>query len=405
VTTATDYLDGFQYQQEHLQFFPTAEGYAKDTFFDDEHHFNYVYQYKDHLGNVRVSYGWDPYEEEVKILEENNYYPYGLKHRNYNMTVEDYKVLFPSGIGIEAVDSRPYNYKYNGKEWQEDLGLNWYDYGARNYDAALGRWMSIDPMAEKYKMWSPYDYCINNPVFFVDPDGMRINPASQKEWNRQRQKILDERQKIYEEMDNIFAESFKKGWDDKKINAEIGDLQDRATSLSATLYNLSVLEFSDQVYRLDSSAGEEGGTTYDPKTGEIVFSFQTTANFVHEITHGGQFENGELAFDKNTGKGLAMDLFDEMASYKAQYAFDKSSVSGLTSSSSVNNFADITFSWVKDITKSDGSKIYSGIGILPANINSTREELIKAYPNAAKILATTTPNFTFGSSPSVYSKH
>lgn len=64
-----------------------------------------------------------------------------------------------------------YQYKYNGFEYQDELGLGWYDYGARNYDPALGRWMNIDPLAGKWNSYSPYNYTLNNPVNFIDPNG------------------------------------------------------------------------------------------------------------------------------------------------------------------------------------------------------------------------------------------
>ncbi|MCX8532073.1 RHS repeat-associated core domain-containing protein [Chryseobacterium luquanense] len=179
----TDYLDGFQYDNKNgfsvltpvLKFVPTSEGY-----FDFEKN-QYIYNYVDHLGNVRIGYSdsngdnfiqprdlsvqhcedmgdgniacfndWVPGE----VVEVNNYYPFGLMHNYAGTTLNNYQ------------------YKYNGKELQE-TGM--YDYGARMYMPDIGRWGVIDPLAEKYRRWTPYNYVMNNPIRFIDPDGMRAS--------------------------------------------------------------------------------------------------------------------------------------------------------------------------------------------------------------------------------------
>jgi RHS repeat-associated protein len=149
----TEYLDGFQYEiiansgDPLLKFVPTAEGYYN---FENN---KYIYSYTDHLGNIRLSYS-KSLNGSAEVLEENNYYPFGLKHEGYNV----------------LVGNPAYNYQYNGKELQKETG--WGDYGARMYMADIGRWGVIDPLAEQMRRYSPYNYAFNNPVSFIDPDGM-----------------------------------------------------------------------------------------------------------------------------------------------------------------------------------------------------------------------------------------
>ena len=110
----------------------------------------YHFYLADHQGNVRMVASAGGAVEET-----NHYYPFGA--------------LF----GESAGGGRQH-YKYNGKELDRLLALDWYDYGARWYDPVLARWHAIDPLCEKYYDISPYVYCNNNAVNAVDPDGRKI---------------------------------------------------------------------------------------------------------------------------------------------------------------------------------------------------------------------------------------
>ncbi|WP_317043246.1 RHS repeat-associated core domain-containing protein [Chryseobacterium sp. OV279] len=109
------------------------------------------------MGNARVSFAKNS-AGALEVTDTNNYYPFGLNH------IEG--MLSSSNFGGY------YSYKYNGKELQE-TGM--YDYGARFYMADLGRWGVVDPLAEQYRRWSPFNYAINNPLRFIDPDGRGVS--------------------------------------------------------------------------------------------------------------------------------------------------------------------------------------------------------------------------------------
>src|SRR5690606_12610637 len=172
-----EYLDGFQYAGGILQFFPTAEGYVAATESNEIANpfiYNYVYNYTDHLGNIRLSYTRDPVSGELEIMEENHYYPFGLKHAVYAAPKQMYKL-----DEEEENLARPtyvyeteYQYKYNGKEWQDELGFNIYDFEARMYDPTTGRTTTQDPLANTFAHQSPYSFFNNNPIYFKDPTGM-----------------------------------------------------------------------------------------------------------------------------------------------------------------------------------------------------------------------------------------
>lgn len=124
------------------------------------------------MNNIRVKYTQHPQTGEIQILEEDHYYPYGLKHQGYNGEHQVIGIRQP-GTDITLIDvtpdvTDPYKYKFNGMEWQDEFDVNVYDFGARNYDPALGRWMNIDPLAEMMRRHSPYNYAFNNPVYFIE---------------------------------------------------------------------------------------------------------------------------------------------------------------------------------------------------------------------------------------------
>lgn len=126
------------------------------------------------------------------------------------------------------------------------------------------------------------------------------------------------------------------------------------------------------------------------------------------MTHAGQFEAGDVAFS-STGGTLGQDLYDEVAAYKAQFAYNPSSVFGLTSTSVANSFATVTPTWVQGIREATGNLPYApggsaNTGLVPVNINSTRDVLMRAYPWAAEAFMGLPASYTLKSIPGIYYK-
>ena len=117
------------------------------------------------------------HEEGYVDLTDNSYHYYVKDHQGNNClvvdssgAVEEANHYYPFG-GVFASTGNVQPYKYTGKKLDTEKGLNWYDYGARMYDAALGRFTTVDPLAENLYPWSSYAYCLNNPIKYVDPTG------------------------------------------------------------------------------------------------------------------------------------------------------------------------------------------------------------------------------------------
>src|SRR5690554_164764 len=154
----TDYVNIFHYENNALKFFKQPEGFVE--YKNNQYIYNYIY--KDHLGNNRLVYA-DLNKDGVinpatEIIEENNYYPFGLKHKGYNELATEN----PAG----------HKYKYQEQECNEELGLNWDSFKWRNYDYAIGRFMNIDPLGEKYAYQSHYNFSENRVIDGREIEGL-----------------------------------------------------------------------------------------------------------------------------------------------------------------------------------------------------------------------------------------
>ncbi|MBG6133202.1 RHS repeat-associated protein [Aquimarina sp. EL_43] len=153
------------YKNGTLEFFNHTEGIVEH----EADGYKYVYQFKDHLGNIRLSYKDADKNGSIstsEIVEVKDYYPFGLEM--------EYGIDHPNS----KVNGRKHNYDYLGQERQEELGLNWLTFRYRNYIPEIGRFFGVDPVSEDYMSISTYQFAHNSPVWKIEIEGLEGEPTA-----------------------------------------------------------------------------------------------------------------------------------------------------------------------------------------------------------------------------------
>ena len=252
----------------------TEEGYV--TLSDKKYH----YYLQDHQGNNRVVLS-----SSGAVEEANHYYPFG---------------------GVFASSGNVQPYKYNGKELDAKKGLNWYDYGARHYDAALGRFTTNDRFAEKYHSMSPYQYGANNPVNNIDVNGdtIVVNPNPNG---------LIDNVKMFFGFDTKYQKDVKADLqqlkkDDKEIGEMIIELEKSKNVHSITRTKRGESNssgFDREKAKKDIPQGSI--INYDPDVKTDINGNHRTPRIglIHELQHSSDVDKGIMSYE-NIGNGIPM---------------------------------------------------------------------------------------------------
>jgi len=281
------YVGGIEYAGNVIDFVHTPEGRARPT----AGGYVFEYQLTDHLGNVRMMFGDlnnnGVFDQNTDIVQTTNYYAFGKQ--------------------VAYLDANPLSqYKYNGKEFLADV--NAYDYGARYYDATIGRWSGIDNAAETSRRWSPYNYCMNNPVRNIDPDG-NLSYDWAANYSNTVGLTLDHIQTVA-----LSAARQEAGWDQEDADYQQGKT-DHPAARPIEHTGEDAYQTREQVRNFTGRGGDSGGLFYALNGGASGEGFNTNGftNFMAHFTpFGGLIDFTNSARGGNVG-GAVLGLASSAA--------------------------------------------------------------------------------------------
>ena len=265
------------------------------------------YYIKDYLGSVRLTCDY----ETGEVLQSMEYLPSGAIFRRTCYDIQ--------------------NRRFCGKEELSMHGFNMYDSGARLQCTLVPRFSTMDPLLEKYYDISPYVYCANNPVRFIDPTGMIWEDPQEAERLKKNidNRITSLNKDIVRNQDKLD----KGGLSEKqigKLESRISEANNRISNLNTSKADIDLLG-ADQsnVYALSSISGGKHKVRQG-SDGKVYIETSSDALSIHEVTHVRQsLDAGGLRFSTNgellnAGVGIRSVSNMEIEAYKMQYSYDRS---------------------------------------------------------------------------------